>query len=55
MVSILLAGGQPTDQAESWGAMISVIAGGIGTCIVVVVAAKLWPQLRAVKSLDGKH
>jgi len=40
-----------TLAADLWGPMIAVAAGGAGTIAVVIAAALLWPELRAVKRL----
>jgi MFS family permease len=37
----------------STGAIISVVSGGIGTILVVLVVAVLWPQIRHYGRLDG--
>jgi sugar phosphate permease len=35
------------------GAMISVVAGGVGTILVVLAIACLWPEIRKYGRLDG--
>ena len=35
------------------GAMISVVSGGVGTIVVVLVVAWLWPEIRKYGRLDG--
>lgn len=37
----------------STGAMISVVAGGLGTIVVVIAVALIWPQIRKYGRLDG--
>jgi MFS family permease len=39
-------------MALVWGPMIAATAGGVGTIVVVIVAAMLWPELRRVGRLD---
>jgi MFS family permease len=39
-------------MAAAWGPMIAATAGGVGTIVVVAVAALLWPELRRVGRLD---
>jgi MFS family permease len=38
--------------AALFGPVLSVIAGGIGTILVVLAVAKLWPEMRDLKTLD---
>ncbi len=35
------------------GALVSVVSGGVGTLLVVLAVAWLWPQLRDYGRLDG--
>ena len=39
--------------ASLFGPIIAVVAGGIGTILVVLTVAKLWPEMRNLKTLDG--
>src|SRR5947209_18462943 len=42
--------------AALFGPVISVVSGGIGTILVVVLAAWIWPEVRRFGSLHGpKH
>jgi hypothetical protein len=34
------------------GPILSVVAGGIGTILVVLAVAKIWPEMRDLKTLD---
>jgi len=38
--------------ASLFGPLISVVSGGIGTILVVLIVARLWPEMRSLKSLD---
>lgn len=38
--------------AALFGPIVAVVAGGIGTVIVVLVAAKVWPEMRNLKTLN---
>jgi len=38
--------------AGLFGPIISVVGGGIGTILVVLVIAWLWPEMRQLKTLD---
>lgn len=38
-------------SAQLFGPVLSVVGGGIGTILVVVVVATIWPQLRTLKTL----
>ena len=38
--------------ASFFGPLFSVVSGGIGTLLVVLVVARLWPEMRDLKSLD---
>jgi hypothetical protein len=35
------------------GALISVVSGGVGTIIVVMAVALIWPQIRKYGRLDA--
>jgi MFS family permease len=37
--------------AALWGPIISVVAGGIGTILVVIATAVRWPEVRAIGAL----
>jgi MFS family permease len=39
--------------ASLFGPVISVVGGGIGTIVVAVVAAKIWPEMRNLKTLSA--
>ena len=41
--------------AEWWGARAAVLIGGIGTCVVVLVWAALFPELRDIDRLDEEE
>ncbi len=38
--------------AALFGATFSVVSGGVGTILVVLLAAKIWPEIRQLKSLS---
>jgi len=38
--------------ASLFGPIISVVGGGIGTIIVVLAVAKIWPEIRRLRTLD---
>ena len=38
--------------AALFGPVIAVVAGGIGTILVVLITAKAWPEMRKLKTLD---
>jgi MFS family permease len=38
--------------AALFGPVIAVVAGGIGTILVVLTVAKVWPEMRSLKTLD---
>jgi MFS family permease len=40
--------------AEWWGPVPAVVVGGIGTCLVVVIWALLFPELRKFQSLESR-
>ena len=39
--------------AHVFGPVVSVVAGGIGTILVVLAVAAIWPQIRKFGRLDG--
>ncbi len=39
--------------AGLFGPVISVVAGGIGTVLVVLAVARIWPEMRRLKTLDA--
>src|ERR1041384_1889236 len=38
--------------ASLFGPIIAVVAGGIGTVLVVLIVARVWPEMRALKTLN---
>lgn len=52
-VSNELGGFESGLVASFFGPIISVVAGGILTVLVVLGVAKIWPELREMKTLDG--
>jgi MFS family permease len=38
--------------AGLFGPVLSVVGGGIGTILVVLAVARLWPEMRALESLE---
>jgi MFS family permease len=40
--------------ASLFGPIIAVVAGGIGTVIVVLIVARVWPEMGRLKSLSGE-
>jgi len=38
--------------AALFGPLIAVVGGGIGTILVVLAIARIWPEMRELKSLD---
>jgi MFS family permease len=38
--------------AALFGPVIAVVGGGIGTILIVLMAAKIWPEMRNLKTLD---
>jgi hypothetical protein len=38
--------------AALFGPIVAVVGGGIGTILVVLLAAKTWPEMRNLKTLD---
>jgi hypothetical protein len=45
--------GPATGNAMTTGAMISVVAGGVGTILVVIAVAVIWPEIRKYGRLDA--
>jgi MFS family permease len=45
--------GETMGHARSTGAVISVVSGGIGTVLVVIVVAIFWPEIRKYGRLDA--
>ena len=41
--------------AAFFGAVFSVVSGGIGTIAVVLLTMKIWPEVMRLKSLDDEH
>jgi hypothetical protein len=39
--------------AQYFGPVFSVVTGGIGTILVVIAVAKIWPQIRNYGRLDA--
>jgi MFS family permease len=48
-----LGGFESGAVAALFGPIISVVSGGIGTILVVLSVAKIWPELRKLKTLDA--
>lgn len=46
-----LGGFESGAVAALWGPVFAVVSGGIGTIVVVLLVARLWPQMRQLKSL----
>jgi hypothetical protein len=38
--------------ASLFGPVIAVVAGGVGTIIVVLIVARLWPEMGRLKTLN---
>jgi len=38
--------------ASLFGPIIAVVAGGIGTILVVLTIARVWPEMRNLQTLD---
>jgi hypothetical protein len=38
--------------ASLFGPVIAVVAGGVGTILVVLTVARVWPEMRRLKSLS---
>jgi MFS family permease len=47
-----LSGRMFPSAGAGFGAIFSVVSGGIGTIIVVLLTAKIWPEIRRLKSLN---
>lgn len=48
-------GGFESGLVAHWvGPVMSVVSGGIGTVLVVIAAATIWPEIRNYKRLDGE-
>jgi MFS family permease len=47
-----LGGFESGMAAALFGPIISVVGGGIGTILVVLAIAKIWPEIREMKTLD---
>lgn len=41
--------------AALWGPVIAVVVGGVGTVVVVIAVALIWPQIRRLGSLRDAH
>ena len=39
--------------AAVFGPVLSVVGGGIGTILVVLSVARIWPEMRRMKTLDA--
>jgi hypothetical protein len=39
--------------AALFGPVIAVVSGGIGTILVVLATARIWPEMRDLKTLDA--
>ena len=48
-----LGGFESGMAAALFGPIISVVGGGIGTILVVLAIALIWPEIREMKTLDG--
>ena len=40
--------------ASLFGPLIAVVAGGIGTILVVLIVARIWPEVGQLKTLSGE-
>jgi MFS family permease len=48
-------GGFESGLVAHWlGPVISVVSGGVGTILVVIAVATIWPEIRRYGRLDGK-
>ena len=47
-----LGGFESGVTAQLFGPVISVVAGGIGTILVVLLVARLWPEMRNLRTLS---
>jgi MFS family permease len=52
-ISNQLGGFESGFAAALFGPVISVVGGGVGTILVVLAAAKYWPEMRNLKTLDA--
>ena len=43
-----------SQEPKPVGLRIAVVGGGIGTILVVLAAAKIWPEMRQLRTLDVK-
>jgi MFS family permease len=50
-----LGGFESGVTAQLFGPVVSVVAGGIGTIMVVIAAATIWPRLRQLGALHKPH
>ncbi len=50
-----LGGFRAGAMAQAFGPVISVVAGGIGTILVALAAAKLWPEIRKLGKLHEEE
>ena len=48
-----LGGFESGSVAHLFGPVISVVSGGVGTILVVIATALLWPEIRKYGRLDG--
>jgi MFS family permease len=51
-VSNELGGFESGFAAALFGPVVAVVAGGIGTILVVLAVARIWPEMRQLKTLD---
>jgi MFS family permease len=47
-----LGGFESGVTAQLFGPVLSVVAGGIGTLLVVLLVARLWPEMRNLRTLS---
>ena len=47
-----LGGFESGVTAQLFGPVIAVVAGGIGTLLVVLLVARLWPEMRNLRTLS---
>ena len=47
-----LGGFESGITAAWWGPVVSVVGGGIGTILVVLAVARLWPEMRRLRTLE---
>jgi hypothetical protein len=49
-------GGFESGLVAHWlGPVLSVVSGGVGTILVVLAVAKIWPEIRKYERLDGSN